>query len=245
MMHQHMPIAMLHHVSNREDWASLSPFIIRDETFTRFLDAVEAAGKRTINFRQLHEGHEKSRRDVIITFDDCGKHLLDFAIPELIRRNMTAVFYIPTANIGGYNSWNVADDKSRLELMDAADLKALERDGMEVGSHSHDHIHLDEVSVEEVEQQLRTSQSVLTQVLGHPAISMAYPYGGIPKSTGLLKSCGFHAACSIFSPRQDCWTQRRFIVHDGDSNMTLRLKLNRAYSLYRGWYDRRIEQRAS
>ena len=245
MMQKHLPIAMLHHVSNRKDWGSLSPFVIRHETFTRFLDAIEVSGKRTITFRQLHEGLKRSRRDVIITFDDCGKHLLDFVVPELIRRNMTAVFYIPTADMGGCNSWNVADGKSRLDLMDAADLKALENEGMEVGSHSHDHIHLGEVADEEVEQQLRTSQSILTQVLGHPAVSAAYPYGGIPESTHLLKSCDFHAACSIFSPQPDQWTQRRFIVHDGDSYLALRIKLNRVYDLYRNWSDRRIEQRAS
>ena len=244
-MRQHMPIAMLHHVSNREDWGSLNPFVIRHETFTRFLDAIENAGKQTINFRQLHEGLERSRQDMIITFDDCGKHLLDFAIPELIRRNMTAVFYIPTADIGGCNSWNVVDGKSRVELMDATDLLALEQDGMEVGSHSHNHIHLDEVAEEVVQLQFHTSQSILTEILGRPAVSLAYPYGGIPNSTNYLETCGYHAACSIFSPQPDRWTQRRFIVHDGDSNMTLRLKLNRAYSLYRGWYDRRIEQRAS
>lgn len=245
MTHPHMPIAMLHHVSNREDWGSLSPFVIRHETFTRFLNAIEAAGKRTINFRQLHDGLKMSRRDVIITFDDCGKHLLDFAVPELLRRNMTAVFYIPTADIGGCNSWNVTDGKSRLELMDADDLRTLEKEGMEVGSHSHDHIHLDEVADDEVEHQLRSSQSILSQILGGTAVSLAYPYGGIPKSTELLKSCGFHAACSIFSPQPDPWTQRRFIVHDGDSNLALRLKLNRAYGLYRNWSDPRIEQRAS
>lgn len=48
-------------------------------------------------------------KNIIITFDDCPGPCGDFTIPELQKRNMKAVFYIPTAHIGGYYKWNVID----------------------------------------------------------------------------------------------------------------------------------------
>lgn len=245
MIGRTIPIAMLHHVSNKASWDSLRPYVIREDTFTRFLDAIQFMGRRTTTFRDLHEGAPPTRRDVILTFDDCGKHLLDFAVPELVQRKMTAVFYMPTADIGGHNSWNVAKGKSKVELMNEADLRNLETAGMEVGSHSHDHIHLDREDEEQVQYQLQKSQEILTDVLGRPAVSMAYPYGGIPHSFNDLSEFGYHHACSIFSERPSSWSRRRFIVHDDDSNWSLRCKLHRTYGLYRSWSDSRSGQTAS
>lgn len=68
-----------------------------------------------------------SFKKLILSFDNCPKHLFDFAIPELVKRKMKAVFYMPTANTGGYNSWDEEKGTARMELMNEADLKELAR----------------------------------------------------------------------------------------------------------------------
>jgi len=234
-----LPIAMLHHVSNRRDWKEFQPFVIQEDTFRRFLDVVESSRRKTRTFRQFIDT-EPANTDVILTFDDCGQHLLDFAVPELVNRGMNAVFYVPTSQIGGHNDWNVAQGKPRMDLMNEADLKELHRLGMEVGGHGHDHIRMAEQSASDVLEQLDRSQDILTEILGQPAVSMAYPYGSLPgHAKSVLSQVGMRWGCSIFSQKQAHHCLRRFIVHDGDTRRSLKVKLHPVYSLYRRITDPR------
>ena len=232
------PIAMLHHVSNRPDWGDLKPFVIQEATFMRFLDVIEYTGKQT---RTFHEASDSSvGKNMIITFDDCGKHLLDFAVPELIRRQMKAVFFMPTAHLGTTNSWDTAEGRSAVDLMDASDLKELQRLGMEIGGHSHHHVHLGRLDPETLGAELATCQSTLTEILGQPAKSFAYPFGSIPGEASIpLSEHGFESACAIFSPVQGTHQLRRFIIHDGDSAWVMRLKMTNVYAWYRANTDPR------
>lgn len=232
------PIAMLHHVSNRPDWGDLKPFVIQEATFMRFLDAIENTGKQTQTFREA--SNTSVGKNMIITFDDCGKHLLDFAVPELIRRQMKAVFFMPTAHLGKTNSWDTAEGRSSVDLMDASDLKELQRLGMEVGGHGHHHVHLGRLDPETLRVELATCQSTLTEILGQPAKSFAYPFGSIPPEASIaLPEHGFEFACTIFSPVQATLQLRRFIIHDGDSAWAMHLKMTRVYAWYRAKTDHR------
>ena len=244
----HIPIAMFHHVSDQSDWDSLRPFVVLKRTFTRFLNTIERAGFRTVTFEQISQpDFKRTKRDVIITFDDCGKHLMDFALNELVKRNMQAVFFMPTAYIGGVNEWNVAKGQSEVELMNADDLVSLQQIEMEIGGHSHQHIHLDQCNSSQVQDQISKCQATLQGILGKPALSFAYPFGGIPRgSANILESAHFKYACSIFSADGGKFELRRFIIHDGDSEFTMRLKLSKAYQLYRRSTDqKRLPTRSS
>jgi len=232
------PIAMLHHVSNRSDWEDLRPFVIQEATFMRFLDAIENTGRQTQTFREA--SGTSVGKNMIITFDDCGKHLLDFAVPELIRRQMKAVFFMPTAHLGETNSWDVAEGRSAVELMDASDLKELQRLGMEIGGHSHHHVHLGRLVPEALRVELATCQSTLTEILGESAKSFAYPFGSIPAdAASAFSEHGFEFACAIFSPVQAAHQLRRFIIHDEDSALAMRLKMTNVYAWYRALTDHR------
>ena len=235
-----IPIAMFHHVSNRRDWSSLHPFVIKESTFTKFLDQIERSNIITTTLSSLSDGKTASKR-VVLTFDDCGKHLLDFAVPELLRRNMKAVFFMPTANIGGVNTWNIEIGQSEVELMHAADLRELQGYEMEIGAHSHDHIHLARVDRLQCAEQLQRSQQTLSDILGNCVTCMAYPFGSIPDNPQeLLENAGFRYGCAIFSPAQSFASMRRFIVHDGDSRASMRLKTHPLYMHYRKWKDARM-----
>ena len=231
---------MLHHVSDRSDWDSLRPFVIRKRTFSIFLDAIEKTGLKTVTFRDIEK--KRNKRSIIISFDDCGKHLFDFAIPELKRREMTAVFYMPTAYIGDVNRWNTEKGQSEVELMDASDLKALEDMGMEVGGHSHNHLHLAQLSEKELRLEIERCSSILGSILAQPPVSFAYPFGSIPMQAGnAFEAHGFKHACAIFSPKQAASQLRRFIIHDGDSKLSMRIKLTRIYAWYRHVNDTRMD----
>lgn len=230
---------MLHSVSDSLD-ASLAHWCISRPAFLRLLNVLENGGYQTTHFAEIVEGGvpPSLRRRVILSFDDCAKHLLDFAVPELLRRNMKAVFYMPTANIGGYNDWDVKKGTARLELMNEADLKELTRLSMEVGSHSHRHVELTTLPVETQRKELLQSKEMLEAVTGKVVHSFAYPYGAVPANyEAVLSAAGYSYGVSIYQPFETRLALRRFGVYEKDTPATLTRKLSRRYRWMRSLYD--------
>jgi peptidoglycan/xylan/chitin deacetylase (PgdA/CDA1 family) len=230
------PIAMLHHVSDDPAHESLKPYSISRLSFTRLLDHLERRQYQTITFSDLQKGIARRNKRIILSFDDCPRHLLDFAVPELCRRGMKGVFYMPAAHLGGYNNWDVEEGRARVDLMTAADLQQLEKLGMEIGGHSWHHVRLDKAAnpAEEV-QQCRT---VLGSIVTGPLLSFAWPFGAVPGNhKQLLTDAGFRYGLSIYQPFEDRLALRRFIYHDGDTEATLERKLSPVYRAYRALTD--------
>lgn len=230
---------MLHHVGDTSGYESLKPYAISRHSFLHLLDYLESKKIETTTFAALEQHQTRYRKQVILSFDDCSKSLLDFAVPELLRRKMKAAFYMPSAHLGLYNSWDVEEGRDRLELMDASDLLYLQSLGMEIGGHSHHHCHLDRISTEKVQEEISTCKNTLEQILQNPILSFAYPYGAVPVNyQKILRDSGFQVGLGIYVPYQSALCLRRFIYHDGDTHFTLGLKLSNAYRLYRSWSDR-------
>lgn len=225
------PVIMLHHVTDDPALDGLKPYSISRASFTRLLDVLGQEGYTTTVFA---DADFRKGKKVIITFDDCPKHLWDSAITELQRRNMKAVFYMPTAYLGGQNDWDIQFGKPSVELMDEADIKRLSDIGMEVGSHSHYHVRLGDLGAVEVAANLRQSKEILERITGKKILSVAYPFGSIPKDKGrLVKEAGYEYGLSIYSPFQSRYCIRRFIYHDGDDAVRLKSKLSVRYRMMR------------
>ncbi len=230
------PVIMLHHVSDDARLDGLKPYSISHGSFARLLDVLQDEGYTTIGFEDLNK---PGKKQVIITFDDCPRHLWDFAIPELQKRNMKAVFYMPTAYLDGKNDWDIPFGKPAVDLMDEADIKKLADMGMEIGSHSHWHVRLGDLPRNEVADNLRQSKEILEGITRKKIISMAYPFGSVPIGKDeLLKEAGYDYGLSIYSPFENRYSIRRFIYHDGDDTARLKAKLSFRYSVMRAINDK-------
>lgn len=235
------PIFMLHHVSDDPSHASLKPYSISHDSFLRLLDYLQQHQFATIGFEELQHKKRNAwfKKQVILTFDDCPKHLWDFAIPELLKRNMKAVFYMPTAHLGELNNWDIQEGRKAVHLMDESDLRNLVAIGMEVGSHAHQHVRMNALSFEEVELSLIQSKKTLENITGKEVISMAYPFGEVPLNfEKVIYQAGYQYALSIFYPRSHLYALRRIIYHDGDNIKTIRFKVSILYKIYRSILDR-------
>lgn len=238
MLNRFPSVIMLHMVTDDTEMDAHKPYSISRVSFTRLLDVLEAEGYTTTTFEELQRKSRKEKQ-VIITFDDCPKHLWDFAIPELQRRNMKAVFYMPTAYLDGVNEWDTIQGKPAVQLMDKDDIERLDDEGMEVGSHSHYHIRMDEPGKEEVLNNLKTSKKILEEIIGKPIISIAYPFGAIPANNKkLLEEAGYVYGLSIYTPKETQYDIRRWIYHDGDDATRIKKKLSLKYKLMRAVKDK-------
>lgn len=228
---------MLHYVLDEPD-QSIAAWSITRKKFLEMLDCVAQSNLQTVTFEEIVQQKfslDELKNKIVLTFDDCPVSLFDFAIPELIKRKLKAVFYMPTAYLGKYNVWDVQDHSAfETPLMDAELLKKLVELGMEVGSHSHHHVKLSTLTEKDSFFEITQSKSILQEILHKPVYSIAYPYGEIPKNfkTSLDKA-GYHFGLSIYSPHQHRFSLRRIGIYQYDTWKTMNFKMSRSYHLLR------------
>ena len=241
-MFWHRPhIIMLHHVSDLPVFKSLEPYSISRSKFISLLDYIETNNFKTINFYDII--NEKcSPKDVIITFDDCSRELWNFAIPELIKRDMKAVFYIPTGYINSFNEWDVNEGKSQVNFFNEQEIIEISKySNFEIGSHSVTHRKLTQLNSVEVLQELIHSKKELERITKKEVVSFAHPFGELPlDNKKLLAKAGYLFACGIYVKRQNNFAMRRFIFHNGDNAVSLGRKFSFFYSCYRFLFDKII-----
>jgi peptidoglycan/xylan/chitin deacetylase (PgdA/CDA1 family) len=160
-------------------------------------------------FAALEEGKQLPPRPVVITFDDGYRDVLGKAAPVLVRLHLRATAYVITARISG-------PDRSFLTW---GMLRALERRGVEIGSHTVHHAALPSLPQGEALRELRDSRAVLERHLGHPVQWFSYPFGAYDSRTvPLVRRAGYVLAVTtrpgaLQYPRQPL-TLRRYEVLD-------------------------------
>jgi peptidoglycan/xylan/chitin deacetylase (PgdA/CDA1 family) len=168
-----VPILMYHRINVV---AADTPAISRRLTvapavFARQLAWLERHGYRTITQRQLLAALScrgaLPSKPIVLTFDDGYADVFFHASTPIVRRGMHAIAYVITGRIS-------AGDPSFLTW---PLLEALERRGIEIGSHTVSHRNLTTLSDRELRTELLSSRRVLERRLGHPVPWLAYPFG--------------------------------------------------------------------
>jgi len=97
---------------------------------------------------------------ISLTFDDGDPVHLDFAIPEMQKRNIRGTFFL------------IADKTERID-----EWKKAAESGMEIGNHSSNHKHAYELSKEEdIIYEVENAEKFLQNQFNQPVISFAYPF---------------------------------------------------------------------
>jgi peptidoglycan/xylan/chitin deacetylase (PgdA/CDA1 family) len=107
----------------------------------------------------------KLNNNIILTFDDGHISNYKVALPLLKKYGFKANFFITTKWIGTEY------------YMDEAQIQSLSSSGMEVGSHGHTHLFLDDLRNDEVKKELIISQEILKPITSENIITFAAPGG--------------------------------------------------------------------
>ena len=149
-----------------DESAGYRRYVISEEDFTRQLDVIEQIGHKGLTVSEAL-GAIGSTQSLCITFDDGCASDLRVAAPLLAQKKHNATFYVTVAHLGksGY--------LTRPELRELADL------GFEIGSHSMNHRHLDDLSRDEVRSELIDSRNALEEIVGKEVAHFSCPGGRI------------------------------------------------------------------
>jgi len=128
----------------------------------------------------LAAGSRLQRDACLITFDDGYEDNYTQALPILTRYAVPALFFVSTALIGEDTPFDhdrhLAPD-FRFRNMSWEQLRECEREGVDVGVHSHTHRNMAGLSLEEAADEIETSLRLYREKMGHDAVVMSYPFG--------------------------------------------------------------------
>jgi peptidoglycan/xylan/chitin deacetylase (PgdA/CDA1 family) len=168
-----VPILMYHRINvvTPSTPAESRGLTVHPAVFARQMTWLKRQGYRTITQRELFEalmcGRSLGPKPIVITFDDGYRDVFFKASPVLDRLGMRATAYVVSGRISGsdpsFLTWPL--------------LHALERRGIEIGSHTMAHLDMTSLSDARMLEDLTRSRRVLERELGHPVPWLAYPFG--------------------------------------------------------------------
>ena len=200
-MHSRLAILGFHKIGRPKDGSYPSWNYVSGERFTEYLRLLEEEGWTAIGleaFLQALSGAAAlPARSVLITFDDGYRSTLTEALPRLLDFSYPAVVFVPTAYVGGLNTFD-ADIEPEEDMCSWEELAELQRNGVSVQAHGVNHAPLSSLDEGGLLRELAGSKAELENRLGFPVEVFADPYGdaGHPLLTSdLMAAVGYRAAC--------------------------------------------------
>jgi peptidoglycan/xylan/chitin deacetylase (PgdA/CDA1 family) len=234
-----IPILMYHQVDEMPpSGAPLQGMTVSPQRFERQMRLLKTWGFQGLSMRDLEpylNGRLKGRV-VGITFDDGYANTHANALPILHALGYTATCYAVSHLIGGYNQWDANSGMATKALMDLQAWREWVGIGMDVGSHTCDHIDLSQSDEATVRQQIQRSKAELEQMLGLEVRHFCYPYGRfLPDHPAWVKQAGYVSATTTQRGRVqsasglDAFTLPRVLVNHRSTWAHMALKLFTRY----------------
>ncbi|HEU5102194.1 MAG TPA: polysaccharide deacetylase family protein [Roseiflexaceae bacterium] len=200
-MNRSIPILMYHQIGPQTH-PSFTKYTVTPRAFALQMAWLMLARYVPITFDRLlawRAGQGRlPERAVIITFDDGFQGCDDYAVPTLLSRGFTAVFYIVAGLAGRTSRWLIAERGVEFPLMDWATIRRLEATGFQCGAHTMSHPRLPELPMLACRQELEASKRLLEDQLGHEVRDMAYPFGSFDERVReLAAEAGYRSACTV------------------------------------------------
>lgn len=183
-----------------------TPWTISRRDFVRHLDWLED----NFDIVSLSEAQSRirssanSRPTVSLTFDDGYAENCDFAIPELLRRGLTATYFVVSRAVAEDRSF-AHDTLEHLQLPpnSIAQIRDMHRAGIEIGAHTRTHKDLGRVTcgTELAEETLGSIREIESWGVG-PVQYFSFPFG-MPQNTSqaavnLLLRSGIKGFCTAY-----------------------------------------------
>jgi peptidoglycan/xylan/chitin deacetylase (PgdA/CDA1 family) len=154
-------------------------FTLSPGAFRAQLQGLKLMGYRGLSMRDLEPylSGERSGKVVGITLDDGYLNNFEHALPILREFGFTATSFMVSGHFGGSNLWDQRVGVPAAALMDVAHLKTWVAAGMEVGSHTRNHVNLHETDPATAREEIAASKRDLESALGCEVRHFCYPYG--------------------------------------------------------------------
>ena len=181
-----IPVLMYHEI-NLLPKNGPTGLYVSQENFKKQLDSLIKEGYNTVTMEEVYQHWTNDlplpNKPIVLTFDDGYVSHYNFVLKELAKRGQTGTFYIITSTVGT----NQVQTKEGLRKM--------YEEGMEIGSHTVDHIDARSNNNTVLTQQYKESKSFLEDAIGGKVEHFCHPFGGATNaSKQILKNLGYKTA---------------------------------------------------
>ncbi len=206
-----VPVLMYHHVGYLADYSS-ADLTVSPEDFESQVRYFIDLGYHSVTVQDIYDaivnGKPLPIRPIVFTFDDGYKDVFTYAVPILKKYGSVGSLAIATELLGRQNYAVLAD------VVDA------KKQGMEIISHTQNHLDLSNpiYSVDDLHREIFGSKQLLEEKLGTAVDFFVYPYGHYnEKVIQMVKQAGykmaFTTAYGMDLGTQNMLTEPRVRVH--------------------------------
>lgn len=236
-----IPILMYHQIDvPPPSGTPLRGLVVSTAAFARQMALLKILGYSGMSLSKLEpylEGR-KSGRVVGITFDDGYLNNLSNALPTLLQHGFSATCYAVSNQIGGTNKWDQGL-VAPTPLMSEEHWHEWLRCGMEIGSHTMDHVDLAATESQSALAQIQMSKRDLEQRFGCEVRHFCYPYGRYTlEHVDMVKTAGYATATTtrrgLAIAGQDPFQLRRVLVAQATNPFVFCMKILSKYEDRRG-----------
>lgn len=172
---------------------------IHPEVFRWQMAFLKNCGRKGVSLREYLTtqaiSSNNSNRLVVLTFDDGFENFYEVALPILLQHGFTATVFIVTGSVGDKCRWEKKSDIPEFKLMPWHQILECHRNGIEIGSHTVDHINLVRLDPDQLKKQVAQSKEHIESNCDTNVTSFCYPYGDYdPNTIDQVQKAGYQAA---------------------------------------------------
>jgi peptidoglycan/xylan/chitin deacetylase (PgdA/CDA1 family) len=144
----------------------------------------------------FQKGKQLPAKPIVITFDDGYQDNYRYAYPILKKYGLTATIFVITNTVGGINEFDFKKHiQPQNKMLTWSQIKEMNANGITIGAHTLDHVHLTRINKTEARQQIFESKKILEKELGKDVKYFSYPYGEYNEAVAqIVKDSGYLAA---------------------------------------------------
>lgn len=178
-----VPVLYYHSVDeNADNEVTITPEMLKEQ-----LNYINDNDYVTMTIKELYDYLKNNQpipeKSIVITFDDGYMNNYTEAFPILKEMNMKATIFCVGNSLDG--SYYLSEDA----------IKEMSDYGIDIESHTVNHLHLDTLSYNEQISELKKSKEILENITGKEILSIAYPFGDYNDDTlKAVKDAGYKLA---------------------------------------------------
>lgn len=200
-------------------WINVNP-----ETLAMHIEFFQRRGYQVVPAASLAD--KLPERAICLTFDDAYESTVANGLPVLEKLGVPATFYAVTEYVGKDSGWD-GDKAAKLASWD--DLKRALKAGIEIGNHTHSHLDLSKLSLDEQTAQIEKCSWLLRE-RGIEPKTFCIPFGRYNNETSqAIEQAGFQVGFTVekrwIKERDDKRLLPRFAMSYGDKMPGLLYKL--------------------
>lgn len=204
MRQKKIPILMYHSISNMPKGTKMRSLHVHPKKFQFQMWLLKIFGYKALSMSNLKPYliGKKTGKVVGLTFDDGYKNNFVNALPILTKFGFSATLYAVSNNIGGVNNWDTSIGLPEKKIINANELREWLNHGMEIGSHTINHVNLLKCDDAKAYQEITKSKSELENNFQTKIKNFCYPYGSYNKNIiSLVKKAGYESATTTIRGR--------------------------------------------